>query len=58
MERLMGMDMYQRDKSLLPRTLAFYQFKRDFTTVNDYYWGWDHLYPGCRWASSPYEVDR
>ncbi len=35
----MGIDMYQRDRSLLPRTLAFYQFKRDFTTVNDYYWG-------------------
>lgn len=33
------MDNYQRDKSILSRTLAFYQFKRDFTTVNDYYWG-------------------
>jgi hypothetical protein len=30
---------YQRDQPTLPRTLAYYQFKRDFTTVNDYYWG-------------------
>lgn len=33
------MDIYQRDKSIFSKTLAFYQFKRDFTTVNDYYWG-------------------
>jgi hypothetical protein len=30
---------YSREKSILTRTLAHYQFKRDFTTVNDYYWG-------------------
>ena len=30
---------FQRDKSVLARTLAYYQFQRDFTTVNDYYWG-------------------
>ena len=33
------MEDYQRAKSTLARTLAYYQFKRDFTTVNDYYWG-------------------
>ena len=33
------MEEYKREKSLLTRTLAHYQFKRDFTTVNDYYWG-------------------
>ena len=33
------MEEYRRDKSILTRTLAYYQFKRDFTTVNDYYWG-------------------
>jgi hypothetical protein len=33
------MEYYARDRSTLPRTLAYYQFKRDFTTVNDYYWG-------------------
>ena len=30
---------YRRDQSVLARTLAYYQFQRDFTTVNDYYWG-------------------
>ena len=33
------MDLYSRDRSILSRTLPYYQFKRDFTTVNDYYWG-------------------
>jgi hypothetical protein len=33
------MELYQRDRSILTRTLPYYQFKRDFTTVNDYYWG-------------------
>jgi hypothetical protein len=35
----MMMEYYKRENSVLARSLAYYQFKRDFTTVNDYYWG-------------------
>jgi hypothetical protein len=36
-----GIDMtgYLRSQSTLARTLAYYQFRRDFTTANNYYWG-------------------
>ena len=30
---------YRRDTSAMPRTLAYYQFARAFTTINTYYWG-------------------
>ena len=33
------MEKYSRDKSTLSRTLPYYAFKNDFTTVNYYYWG-------------------
>ena len=32
---------YTRSKAILERTLAYYQFKRDFTTVNDFFWSTD-----------------
>jgi hypothetical protein len=32
-------ESYQRDSAKLAKTLPYYQFKRDFTTVNEYYWG-------------------
>jgi hypothetical protein len=30
---------YLRSEPTFARTLAYYQFRRDFTTVNNYYWG-------------------